>query len=309
MSDLVGNIIKPMVRGAYSIQKVRIETGNRIVANFKSKLGQKPSTKESTMDKKAKQLLDDLRQEYKRIADAIGHISIKNFRGDNIISSYAEFALISQYNRLLIDEKANFNELNNILTTIPIYKEFFLEIKGVGPAMAGVLIAEIDIHKAKYASSLWKYAGLDVVHIEDIVDGKVVIREEGRSRKKDHQIDIEYINSKGEKVTRKGITFNRRLKDKLLGALAPTFLKIGAKEKKAGRSHKYSEIYYNYRHRIENSKKHKEKTKAHQHNMAIRYMIKIFLADLYEAWRPLEGLVVHQPYSEAKLGHQPHAAQ
>ena len=36
--------------------------------------------------------------------------------------------------------------------------------------------------------------------------------------------------------------------------------------------------------------------------MAIRYMIKQFLADLYNAWRPLEGLEVAPTYAEAKLG-------
>jgi hypothetical protein len=40
--------------------------------------------------------------------------------------------------------------------------------------------------------------------------------------------------------------------------------------------------------------------------MALRYMIKIFLIDLYNNWRRLEGLPVAPPYSEAKLGMVPH---
>jgi hypothetical protein len=47
---------------------------------------------------------------------------------------------------------------------------------------------------------------------------------------------------------------------------------------------------------------HKEKSKGHRHNMAIRYMIKIFLIDLYKNWRALEGLPVAPSYAEAKLG-------
>jgi hypothetical protein len=35
--------IKTMVRGAYDIQQLRIQMGNRIVMNFKAKLGQEPS--------------------------------------------------------------------------------------------------------------------------------------------------------------------------------------------------------------------------------------------------------------------------
>jgi hypothetical protein len=47
---------------------------------------------------------------------------------------------------------------------------------------------------------------------------------------------------------------------------------------------------------------HKEKSKGHRHNMAVRYMIKIFLIDLYNEWRSLEGLPVAPTYNEAKLG-------
>ena len=36
--------IRMMVRGTYDLQKLRIQMGNRIVGNFKSKLGQQPST-------------------------------------------------------------------------------------------------------------------------------------------------------------------------------------------------------------------------------------------------------------------------
>ena len=36
--------------------------------------------------------------------------------------------------------------------------------------------------------------------------------------------------------------------------------------------------------------------------MAMRPAVKTFLADLYEVWRGLEGLEVHKPYAEAKLG-------
>ena len=44
------------------------------------------------------------------------------------------------------------------------------------------------------------------------------------------------------------------------------------------------------------------KTKGHRHNMAIRYMIKFFLADLWTEWRTLEGLEVRPSYAEGKLG-------
>lgn len=35
------NPLRTLVRGAYDIQKLRIQSGNRIVGNFKAKLGHK----------------------------------------------------------------------------------------------------------------------------------------------------------------------------------------------------------------------------------------------------------------------------
>ena len=40
--------LKILVRGAYDIQKLRIQMGNRLVGNFKAKLGQAPSEPEDT---------------------------------------------------------------------------------------------------------------------------------------------------------------------------------------------------------------------------------------------------------------------
>lgn len=154
--------------------------------------------------------------------------------------------------------------------------------------MSGVIISEIDISKCKYASSLWMYSGLDVAS-----DGA------GRSKKKEHLVEFSYIDREGKEQTKLGITFNPFLKTKLVGVLGPSFLRSG--------NEKYTECYYNYKNRLENHPLHKEKTKLHRHNMAIRYMVKRFLVDLYYDWRTLEGLPVEKEYSEGKLGMK-HAA-
>ena len=64
----------------------------------------------------------------------------------------------------------------------------------------------------------------------------------------------------------------------------------------------YRKIYDDYKHRIENMQEHADKSKGHRHAMAVRYMIKRFLVDLYTQWRKLEGLPVADEYSIAKLG-------
>ena len=278
--------IRTVVRGAYDIQKLRIQTGNRIVGNFKVKLGQEPGTKEEDMDLDAQILLDKLRVDYDLITDGVVELPpVKKFKATGIISTYTELVLVDQYFRLAASEKRHFKQLERVLQEYPIYNEFLLDVRGVGPAMAGVIVSEIDITKCEYPSSIWKYAGLDVAD-----NGA------GRSRKKEHLVEKEYTDKEGNLATRAGITFNPFLKTKLIGVLGTSFIKQPADKCV------YREIYDNYKHRLENNEAHAEKTKLHRHNMAIRYMVKRFLADLYTAWRTIEGLPVAPEYSEAKLG-------
>ena len=280
------NNLRTIVRGAYDIQKNRIQTGNRLVSNFKAKLGQAPSQKEDTIDADGQQILANLRRSHKLLTEGVATFPRQaTFKGDEVISSYTELCLVANYLELEEQEKTHFRRLGNILKDYPIYNNFLAGVVGIGPAMAGVIISEIDITKAEYPSSVHKYAGLDVAG-----DGQ------GRSRKKEHLEESQYTDKNGELQTKKGITFNPFLKTKLVGVLGSSFVKQSPDKCK------YRKVYDDYKHRIENMEAHKEKSKGHRHNMAVRYMIKIFLIDLYNEWRSLEGLPVAPTYTEAKLG-------
>jgi len=278
--------LKTIVRGAYDIQKNRIQTGNRLVGNFKAKLGQAPSEKEDTIDKEGQTVLFELRKSHKLLTEGVAAFPRQaTFKGDEVISDYTELCLVDNYRELEQQEKNHFKRLGHILKDYPISNDFLHGVTGIGPAMAGVIISEIDITKAEYPSSLHKYAGLDVAS-----DGQ------GRSRRKEHLEDSEYKDKDGKMQTKKGITFNPFLKTKLVGVLGSSFLKQSPDKCE------YRKIYDEYKHRLEHMDAHKEKSKGHRHNMAIRYMIKMFLIDLYNEWRALEGLPVAPTYTEAKLG-------
>ncbi len=285
---VISNALKPLVRGIYDLQKLRIQMGNRVVANFKAKLGQDPGSSEEELDLEAQKLLKQIRTHFARMTDAVVTLPKRSeFKGDEVISTYAELVLISGYLDIEVKERQLFGLLAKALEDYSIYTEYLKDIKGIGPAMAGILISEIDITAAKYVSSLWKYAGLDVA-----ADGK------GRSKRKEHLHEVEYTDRDGKVQTKMGITFNPFLKTKLVGVLATSFLRAS--------NPKYSQIYNNYKHRMEQHIVYKEVTKKHRHNMAMRYMIKMFLKDLYMQWRRIEGLEVFNPYEEAKLGMKPH---
>lgn len=278
--------IRTMVRSAYDLQKLRIQMGNRITMQFKAKLGQEPSTSEDELSGDAQEVLALLRLSYNRITDGIakGKAGKKvKFVGDELIDSYTEYCLMEQYIEVEQAEAHQFKRLGKALEDYPIYTEFLQHVKGIGPAMAGVLISEFDIHKSKYASSMWKYAGLDVKP-----DGR------GASRKAGHLIDVEYTAKDGTIKTKKSLGYNAWLKTKLIGVLATSFLRT--------KSCPYRVVYDNYKHRLENHPKWKDVTKGHRHAAAMRYMVKRFLVDLYKNWRAIEGLPVHPEYAEAKLG-------
>ena len=281
MNNIQNQMLKASVNGFYSMQKTRIRVGNNVVANFKTKIGQEASKSEETLDADAKLLLSNLRVSYRKITDGIVTMTPRRFKEDGLISEYAEFSLIQQYFDLVAAEENALKQITYAVKKFPIYKHFLEDVKGVGPTMAAVIISGFDIHKAQYPSSLWAYAGLDVVG------------DKGRSRIKEHLVDQTYLDSEGKEQTKKGISFNPFMKTKLIGVLGTSFVKTNGK---------YREIYDNYKNRIKNMPAHSEKTKAHINNMAIRYTVKRFLVDLYTAWRTLEGLTVADEYSKAKLG-------
>lgn len=281
--------LKSLTRAAYDVQKLRIQTGLRVVANFKVKLGQQPGERESELDAEAKKILERLRMEHKLLTDGAKRFSAIKFEENGIIDNLTSLALVDFYFSLKAREDDTFKRLGTVVSQHPLWDVFLKDVKGLGPAMAGVILSEIDIHKARYPSSLWAYAGLDVAG-----NGK------GRSRKKEHQIDIEYADADGVVQTRKGITFNPFLKTKLIGVLGGCILKANDPT--------YRKIYDDYKHRLENHETYKDVSKGHRHNMATRYMIKRFLVDLYKAWRAMEGLPVAPEYQEAKLGHTHNAA-
>jgi Transposase IS116/IS110/IS902 family len=157
------SLIRTAVRDYYDAQKLRIQTGNRIAAAFRWKLGLEPSQAEED-DAKAAKVLDELRKEYKRITDGITKITTRIKIDSPLISSYGELMLIEAYEQKLRIEATYLKYIEYELDNHPIYTEFLKKVRGIGPLMAGVIISEIDINKAKTVSALYAYAGVDVVY-------------------------------------------------------------------------------------------------------------------------------------------------
>ena len=289
--------LRALVRGAYAIQKLRIQFGNRLVNKWKADRGMVPGKKESeTMSAKDKMILDKIGKAYGVMTDGLMKFpNEKGFMGNEIISEYSFLCLVSEYMELREFEEVHFKRFLPFLKKYSFYTEWLQKVKGVGPKMAAVILCEFDVHKAKYASSFRKYAGLDVGP-----DGA------GRSMRKEHLVEVEYVDKNGAVSTRDSITYNPFVKTKLMGVCADCLIRSG--------NRKYYPMYLNYKNRLENHPEFGKKmdgkkdkyglrvSPIRRHTMAKRYIIQQFLIDLFLAWKEHEGLEIPQDYAVTKLG-------
>lgn len=148
----------------------------------------------------------------------------------------------------------------------------------------------------------------------EVYTGEVVMSTHGRRKGDVEMMPYFVVNEKGEKVMaldengkpklKRGITYNPKLKTKLMGVLAGCLLKAGLRKGEA--ETEWAQIYVNQRQRLDNSAFHSGKSSAQKNQMAQRYMIKEFIRQMWRTWRELEGLEVDEPYEVAVLGHRPH---
>lgn len=198
-------------------------------------------------------------------------------------------------------EKKLAKEIEREVKSHPLWKGFLKDVKGCGPLMAGVIIAEYDITIASTVSKLWQFTGLN----PGMVRGKKPI-----GSKLDGTYGLKTTDTmiRGDRLTTGFIApFNQFLRTKMVGVLGSSFLKCRSP---------YRDYYDNMKARLEaeenkvstadpeKAKAWKDESAGHRHNAAMRYMIKMFLKDLYVAWRTLEGLEVRAPYQEEYLGHK-----
>jgi len=185
-------------------------------------------------------------------------------------------------------EKSALKDVNASLKHFAFYKDLLSEkprYKGIGPTMAGVIMSEYDIHKADSPSKFWAFTGLAVI------DGQ-------RQRLK-----------KGEKAP-----YNTFLKAKMVGVLADSLIKCKSP---------WTKYYYDKKAQwatemgkcatCEGTGKYKKtkcgncegtgtgprgKSDAHRHRVAMRYMVKMLLLDIWRQWRRHEGLAIRPSYGE-----------
>jgi hypothetical protein len=201
-------------------------------------------------------------------------------------------------------EKEALKHIKTIVRAHPLWDAFLSNTRGIGEQSASVLLSTIDIHRANTVSAVWMYTGLGVVpHVTCSKCGHVSWHNKGVCQKviKDKKtcggITVPIGEEKGiqRPIPGEKISYNKWLRTKLLGVIGANFIKL---------SSPYRKFYDDYKNRL--VAKGWGKSKKHVHNASIRYMMKMFLIDLYKAWRTLEKLPVREPYAVEYLGKHAH---
>ena len=159
---------------------------------------------------------------------------------------------------------------------MPIVKTA-LNIRGLGAMTVAYLLVYIDITKARYASSLWSYVGLDKPSHERYTKGeagggnktlRTVLYTMADSMIKTRAVYRDIYDSEKNKLENSlKITNSRNTQGKLIECMW------------------------------------KDTKPCHRHGAAIRKMIKHFLADYWFVYRTLEGLETPDLYVQEKMGH------
>ena len=335
-------LLTTTVNTLYRLQNVRIGIGNSICQLFKAELGIDENDDADAIEKKQNKLLNAIREEYKLLSDGINDSQSatriqKIVKADGkIIKSFTEHMLVGTFEDAFAAERACQLHLTAAVHAMPLWQRYFQHVHGIGAVVAGVMMANIDIAKCEYASSMMAYCGLDVVNfIDGVPDNRA------RSGIQAHLVPRTYVDKFGETKQNMGLSHNRRVKSKLIF--------IGGQGLRRARNPFFTGLCDNYKNRLMNDPGRKgiyrkgtdglyhryfdetgivddnidsytrdmiakkkrvderlEFPRLRIDKMSVRYMIKVFVACTYEAWKMYAGEVPKVGYEFAKYNLEPH---
>lgn len=181
---------------------------------------------------------------------------------------------------------------------MPIVGEYLSKIKGIGPRLSGLLIANIaPISRFDTISKLWAYAGLHVT------DGRAAKRAKGAKANWNDELKTTAWKIAGSFVKIADSPY-RKLYDDYKARIVQRTIDAGQVVWGIKDSGKVYAVHFTGEPPAEIPKKDKiEWSLGRINNMAMRYIAKRLLSHLWLVWRKIEGLEIRQPYVQEKMGH------
>jgi hypothetical protein len=253
-------------------------------------------------------------------------------RGTEIHLHPLDVVMLAKRALELIDaEQSALKDVQGMLRAIPFYQDVLsdkIRYRGVGPAMAGVLLSEFDFAAEDTVSKAWAFAGLRPMPAfrckacHSVVDHdpgsphspesfhhrKERTRKPPKPGEQPEEPKLPKCPKAGEDLSRSDVyesgeaqhptkgeklPYNSWLRTKLIGVLGPVLLQCASP---------WRRCYDDYKHRKQSAGW--GRSDAHRHQAAIRYMVKMLILDVHTKWREYHKLPVRAPYQEEKLGHK-----
>jgi hypothetical protein len=190
--------------------------------------------------------------------------------------------------------------VSDLLNEHPAYP-WFSQIKGVGKENIGKVIGLIDIEKADTISSLWKFAGYAVDP-----DGHAPRRVKGKKLEYNARLRTMCWRMASSLLRAKGSYYKYYLSQKELLEIRKRnegfSIVPAAKLPRKKIAKRGSDGAVQVKDKREESSN--VISEGHIHNMALRKMIKLFLAHLWLVWREEAGLPLTKPYAIDKMKHK-----
>lgn len=179
----------------------------------------------------------------------------------------------------------------------PVAKLLKDRVYGIGPVITAGLVAHIDIHKAKTAGAIWRYAGLDPT--SHWASGQK--RPWNASLKTlCWKIGQSFMKFSNRPECYYGGLY-RKQKEFLVEKNLNQGFKSLADSVLATKKFKVKEVAAKYASGI--------LPDGHIDGMARRWAVKLFLSNLHELWCKVEGIPCPQPYVMAHMGHTHYLCQ
>lgn len=327
--------LRRAVRYFYDTQKLRIASGNRAADPDSYKIVE---DKKTGKEKKVKKNVSKA-QMNNALEAVLAHIRPDLLAEEGVQPERTAPPTLDEQDReylqrqqhvLMLLEGDTLKRISELLKDIPI-AAWISQQKGIGPTMAGVLVSEIDITKCDTPSALWAYAGLHT----DLETGAAVRRRRGQVAnwnsflktktvkvmaecmiKANSDWRVHYDSYKMRKTNQlvdvcmscQGAGKLKAVDDEFSNTpLGKQYATLEEAERALGKEEVERQMQAAPPKGCSNCKGTGGpapwgRSQAHRDQAAKRYMVKMFLLELWKKWRELEGLPVVPSYAEAALG-------
>jgi len=314
--------LKATIEQYYGIQKLRVQSYNRIVGYIRDYLGWKPVARHVMLYNELP-VDNDLIEKAKSFEEFVEMANQKynllkvpeqkwSWFAERVLKDKADIEEIDSTvwttKQLINIEDELAKRIKGILDNFQIYTDYLSKIRGIGPTLAGGLIAWFyPVSRFKYASKMRAYAGISGQHYRmECEEGHKIIatspKEICQVPNKDKKgkicgariVEVKLVKSPPKRVAGYFTMVNFKLKA-LMWRLVRCFEYQSPTKSYYRFLYDKAKQYY--------AARDPDLPKGRIRTRAILWTASMFISHFWEVWRRLEGLPVREPYPVEKLGH------